>query len=69
MLSKLSKKLYLGDKPNPADGLVQEAFFTLKLPSFLPEKYANAMKEKNTTIAKMEYFKNIYTNNKDELSK
>ena len=64
MLSKLSKKLYLGDRPYPGDSLVQEAFFTLKLPSFLPDKYAQAMKSKKTTSEKMTYFKNLYNSDK-----
>jgi hypothetical protein len=69
MLSKLSKKIYLQDRPYPGDGLAQEAFFVFKLPSFLPENYAKILNSLNTTNDKMVYFKNLYSKNKKELGK
>ena len=67
MLSKLSKRIYIGDNPLPGDSLAQEAFFVLKLPSMLPEKYATKLNSLQTINEKMNYFKDLYTNNKDEL--
>jgi hypothetical protein len=67
MLSKLSKRIYVGDNPLPGDSLAQEAFFVLKLPSLLPEKYASKLNSLSTVDEKMNYFKDLYTNNKDEL--
>jgi hypothetical protein len=69
MLSKLSKKIYVGDNPLPGDSLAQEAFFVLKLPSLLPEKYASKLNSLATVDEKINYFKDLHTNNNDELGK